>query len=252
MSVKKSMSQDDIVRKKSVRDCSAREETVSGDSVRKGSVREDSDREDSVLENSARGRSVRDNSVRKKADRNKIGIPELFLCFFKIGCFTFGGGWAIVAQMEQEFVDRRKLITKEELLEMIAVGRSLPGIMITNISMLFGYHVAGIPGGICTVVGIVFPAVIILSIITVFYNSFKDNYWVHAALTGIRAVVIPIIAVSAISLGKQALRTRSAVVIFAVAFAISVFAGVSSIMLILIAIAAALVWHAAVAFGFFK
>ena len=58
---------------------------------------------------------------------------RLFAEFFKIGCFTFGGGWAIVAQMEQEYVNRQKLITKDELLELVAVGRSTPGIMITNI-----------------------------------------------------------------------------------------------------------------------
>lgn len=71
-------------------------------------------------------------------DRVKKGL-ELFAFFFKIGCFTFGGGWSILAQMEQEFVDKRKWLTKSELLDMVAVGRSVPGIMITNISMIFGY-----------------------------------------------------------------------------------------------------------------
>ena len=75
-------------------------------------------------------------------ERIKNGLM-LFAFFFKIGCFTFGGGWSILAQMEQEFVDKRKLITKEELLDMVAVGKSVPGIMITNISMLFGYYVGG-------------------------------------------------------------------------------------------------------------
>ena len=79
-------------------------------------------------------------------ERIKNGLM-LFAFFFKIGCFTFGGGWSILAQMEQEFVDKRKLITKEELLDMVAVGKSVPGIMITNISMLFGYYVGGWFGG---------------------------------------------------------------------------------------------------------
>ena len=123
-------------------------------------------------------------------DNIKKGL-SIFAFFFKIGCFTFGGGWAILAQMEQEFVNKRQIITKDELLEMVAVGKSAPGIMITNISLLFGYHVAGVFGGICAVIGITSPAIIILSIVTLFYNSFKDNYWVHAALTGIRAAVVP-------------------------------------------------------------
>ena len=166
----------------------------------------------------------------------------LLLLFIRIGCFTFGGGWSIVAQIEQEFIKKRHLITEEELLEMVAVGRSVPGIMVTNIGMLFGYHICGIPGGICAVIGITVPPVLILSIVTVFYNSFKSNYWVHAALTGIRAAVIPIIASSALSLGKEALRTKFALLICAAAFAAILLTDVSNIMLVLIAVAAALIW----------
>lgn len=174
-------------------------------------------------------------------DRIKKGL-SIFAFFFKIGCFTFGGGWAILAQMEQEFVDKRQIITKGELLEMVAVGKSAPGIMITNISLLFGYHVAGVFGGICAVLGITTPAIIILSIVTLFYNSFKDNYWVHAALTGIRAAVVPIIGSAALSLGKDALRTPPAITICLAAFCLSLFAGVSNIILVLAGVTGALVW----------
>lgn len=168
----------------------------------------------------------------------------LYLFFFKIGCFTFGGGWAILAQMEQEFVTKRQWITKRELLEMVAVGKSVPGIMITNISMLFGYHVAGVAGGICTVLGISCPAILILSIVTVFYNSLKDNYWVTAALTGIRAAVIPIIGSAALSLGKDALRSRTAVAVLAGAFVLYLL-GVSNVILVLTAVVIALVYYLA-------
>lgn len=110
-------------------------------------------------------------------ERIKNGLM-LFAFFFKIGCFTFGGGWSILAQMEQEFVDKRKLITKEELLDMVAVGKSVPGIMITNISMLFGYYVGGWFGGVCAVLGMTCPAVLILSFVTAFYKVLKSNVWV--------------------------------------------------------------------------
>ena len=168
---------------------------------------------------------------------------RLFAEFFKIGCFTFGGGWAIVAQMEQEYVNKQKLITKDELLEMVAVGRSAPGIMITNISLLFGYHVAGPFGGICTVLGIVSPAMIILSIVAVFYNTLKDNYWFAAILRGIRCAVVPIIVTSAISLGKQALQTRFAIAVFGIAFVLAVFTSISNVMLVIAGIVIALAYH---------
>ena len=74
-----------------------------------------------------------------------------FAYFIKIGSFTFGSGWSILAQMEQEFVDKRRWLTKQELLELVAVGKSLPGIMITNITMLFGYQMAGVLGGVLAV-----------------------------------------------------------------------------------------------------
>ena len=71
---------------------------------------------------------------------------ELFLYFAKIGCFTFGGGWSIIAQMQEEFINKRHTLTEEELLDITSVAKSLPGIMITNISVIFGYRTAGIPG----------------------------------------------------------------------------------------------------------
>ena len=116
-------------------------------------------------------------------DRVKKGL-ELFVFFFKIGCFTFGGGWSILAQMEQEFVDKRKWLTKSELLDMVAVGRSVPGIMITNISMIFGYSVGGVFGGFCAVLGITTPAILILSIVTMFYSKLKimSGVQVHCAV----------------------------------------------------------------------
>lgn len=166
----------------------------------------------------------------------------LFLFFFKIGCFTFGGGWAILAQMEQEFVDRRQVITKKELLEMVAVGKSMPGIMIANISLIFGYHVGGVFGAICTVAGITCPAILILTLVTVFYNSLKDNYWITAALTGIRAAVIPIIGSAALSLGKDALKNKTAFVILGIAFILYLI-GVSNIILVLTAVAVALIYY---------
>lgn len=70
----------------------------------------------------------------------------MLLYFIKIGAFTFGSGWSIIAQMEREFVDERGWMTKSDLLELIAVGKSLPGIMVVNITLLFGYQMAGVLG----------------------------------------------------------------------------------------------------------
>lgn len=166
----------------------------------------------------------------------------IFLFFAKIGCFTFGGGWSILAQMEHEFIDKRKWITKSDLLDLTAAGKSLPGIMITNISMLFGVQIAGALGGIAAVLGITVPSVVIITVVTKFYELLKDNFWVSCILRGVRAAVVPIVASSAITLAQEAFREKSGIFICAAAFLLIVFAGVGNIALVLLGVAGALIW----------
>ena len=166
----------------------------------------------------------------------------MLLYFIKIGAFTFGSGWSILAQMEQEFVDKRHWMTKQDLLELVAVGKSLPGIMITNITMLFGYQMAGVLGGVLAVLGIALPAVVVLSLVTLAYDAIKSNYWVWAALQGVQCAVVPIIGGAAISLGKEALKDKASVFICLAALAVCHFTSISNIVLILAGVVAALVW----------
>ena len=175
-------------------------------------------------------------------DRVKKGL-ELFVFFFKIGCFTFGGGWSILAQMEQEFVDKRKWLTKSELLDMVAVGRSVPGIMITNISMIFGYSVGGVFGGFCAVLGITTPAILILSIVTMFYSKLKDNVWCASALRGIRSAVVPIIASAAFSLGKEAFKTKISVAAGVIALLLCAFTNIGNIELVGLGVGSVVIWQ---------
>ena len=129
----------------------------------------------------------------------------LFGQFFQFGCFTFGGGWSIVAQMQKLYVEKEKTITSQELLDITSVGRSLPGTMIGNVAMLYGYRAAGILGGIACVIAMVTPPMIVLSLITYFYTLFKENLWVMSAMTGVRAAIVPIIASAAVNMVRGAL-----------------------------------------------
>lgn len=166
----------------------------------------------------------------------------IFVYFIKIGTFTFGSGWSILAQMEQEFVDKRHWITKAELLDLLAVGKSLPGIMITNITMLFGYQMAGVAGGILAVLGIALPAVVVLSLVTLVYDAIKSNYWVWAALKGVQCAVVPIIGGAAISLGREGLQEKMGLVLCAAALVLCHFTSISNIVLILVGVVGALIW----------
>ena len=166
----------------------------------------------------------------------------IFGYFIKIGTFTFGSGWSILAQMEQEFVDKRQWLTKADLLELMAVGKSLPGIMITNIALLFGYQMAGVLGGVLAVLGIALPAVVVLSLVTLVYDVIKDNYWVWAALKGVQCAVVPIIGGAAISLGREGLTERMGLLLCLVSLLLCHFTSLSNILLILAGVVGALIW----------
>ena len=125
--------------------------------------------------------------------KQRSRLPDLFINFLKFGCFTFGGGWSIVAQIQKEYVEKKHWITDEELLDFTSVGRSIPGLMIGNASVLFGHHVAGIPGALLALLGIVLPPFAIMIAVTFIYGLVKDNAYVSYAMMGVRAAVVPII-----------------------------------------------------------
>ena len=166
----------------------------------------------------------------------------LFVQFIKIGAFTFGSGWSILAQIEQEFVDRRNWITKSDLMELIAVGKSLPGIMVANITLLFGYQLAGVAGGVACAIGLCLPAVIVLTIVTAIYDLIKSNYWVFAALRGVQCAVVPIIGSAAISLSKEALKDKIAIGLCLGALCICLFTPISNLVLVISGAVLGLVW----------
>ena len=184
-----------------------------------------------------------EKAIHRTAQKKTEAAPEqtsrvkmallIFAYFIKIGSFTFGSGWSILAQMEQEFVDKRRWLTKQELLELVAVGKSLPGIMIANITMLFGYQMAGVLGGVLAVLGIALPAVVVLSLVTLAYDAIKSNYWVWAALQGVQCAVVPIIGGAAISLGKEALKDKASVFICLAALAVCGIGILFSILIVL-------------------
>lgn len=160
----------------------------------------------------------------------------LFGQFFKFGCFTFGGGWSIVAQMQKLYVEEEKTITSQELLDITSVGRSLPGTMIGNVAMLYGYRVGGMLCGIACVIAMITPPMIILSLITYFYTLFRENVWVMNAMTGVRAAIVPIIASAAINMVKGAFRFPPCYILTAVAFILYLFFGVGCAELVVIGI----------------
>ena len=168
-------------------------------------------------------------------------IWEVFTYFFHISWFTFGGGWSIVAQMQKDYVEQKRELTDEELLDIVSVGRSLPGTMIGNVAYLFGYRQAGILGGVLSVVGMVLPPMIILSVLTYCYVLFKENIWVAKMLGGVRAAVVPIILSAAIKLCKGAFPEKICYALCIGGCVLNLVFGVNCVVVILLGVAAGLI-----------
>ena len=164
----------------------------------------------------------------------------LLLEFMRFGLFTFGGGWSIIAQMQQLYAEKKKVITSEELLDLVSVAKSLPGTMIANVAMLYGYRVAGLAGGLICVFGMCMPPMAVLIVISFFYAAFRDNYWVNAAMLGMQAAVVPIIANAAINLVKGSIKYPPCVLVVAASVGLYLFADINPVLLVIIGVFAGL------------
>lgn len=170
----------------------------------------------------------------KRANR----LWTLLLEFMRFGCFTFGGGWSIIAQMRQLYVEKKETITAEELLDLTSVAKSLPGTMIANVAMLYGYRAGGIPGGFVCVFGMTLPPMLILILISFGYNAFRTNYWVMAIMSGMQAAVVPIIASAAIGLAKGSVKYPPCALVVLLCFCLYLFLDINAIFLVAIGIPA--------------
>ena len=167
-------------------------------------------------------------------------VLDIFLCFLRFGCFTFGGGWSIVAQIQKEYVEKKGWITDEELLNFTSVARSMPGLMIGNISILFGYQVAGPAGAVAALFGMVIPPFFIMILVTSAYALFRDHPYVSKAMMGVRAAVVPIIAGALLKLLKAGIQDVYCVFIAAGAFLLCLSGRISNVLIVLIGAACGL------------
>ena len=133
---------------------------------------------------------------------------QLFISTFKLSACTFGGGFVIIPLMRKRFVKELHWIEEEEMLDLTAIAQSSPGSIAVNASILVGYHVAGIRGTLVTVVGAALPPLIIISIVSVFYQVFRSNKYVSMAMNGMLAGVAAVIFDVVINMAWPILKRR--------------------------------------------
>ena len=129
-------------------------------------------------------------------------LINLFLMFFKIGVFTFGGGYAMLPLIQEE-VAARGLMTVEELVSFVAISESTPGPFAVNIATYVGLHHAGILGSVFATLGVVMPSFIIILIVAHFFEKFKTNRAVKGLMSGLRPGVVGLLAAAVVTMGKS-------------------------------------------------
>jgi len=146
---------------------------------------------------------------------NKIKtLLKLFLTMFKIGLFTFGGGYAMVAIIERELVEKKKWIEHEEFMDVIAIAESTPGPIAINSATYIGYKMAGFFGSLFATLGVVLPSFIIIVIISLFYEQFIQIELVKYAFNGIQACVSYLILSAGLKMFKKLKKTVLNVILF--------------------------------------
>ena len=160
---------------------------------------------------------------------------DLFLTFAKVGVMTFGGGYAMLPILQREVVENKHWATDEELMDYYAIGQCTPGVIAVNTSTFIGKKYKGIPGGVAATLGVVFPSLVIITLIAAVLSNFADLPVVQNAFAGIRICVCVFIFNAVVKLWKSAVKDIAALLIFLVVLLGSVFLDLSPIVYVLCA-----------------
>lgn len=129
---------------------------------------------------------------------------ELFAIFFKIGAFTFGGGYAMIPLIRNEIVQKKAWMSDEEFMDMLAIAQSMPGPIALNTALFVGNKNMGFKGSLFSGLGIILPSFIVILLIAIVFTQFKDNSIVERIFKGIRPAVVALIAAPLLGLSKSA------------------------------------------------
>lgn len=163
-------------------------------------------------------------------------LLTLFLSVLKISAFTFGGGYVIVPLMRKRFSEELRWVSESEMLDLIAIGQSAPGSIAVSASILLGYRVLGIRGALVAALGTALPPVVVLSLISLFYDAFRQNAWMAALMDGMRAGVAAVIADVVFTMAGSIVKQRQAMptALMALAFVAVWFLKVSIVLVLMI------------------
>lgn len=162
-------------------------------------------------------------------------LIELFISFMRIGGFTFGGGYAMLPLIQKEIVERRGLASEEEVLDYFTIGQITPGVIAVNTATFIGYKKAGVLGGVVATLGVIFPSIVIISIIAAVLTNFAELPVVIHAFNGIRACVCVLILIAVYNMGKKSVVDVFTALIFIATAVLTVLKVTSPVVLVIVA-----------------
>ncbi|MBU5668307.1 chromate transporter [Peptoniphilus sp. MSJ-1] len=164
-----------------------------------------------------------------------ISLFKLFMTFFKINAITFGGGYTIVPVIKDIFVSDLNLIDEDEMLDIVAISQGGPGAMAISCSVLTGYKLKGPVGAVTCLVASSLPCLIILSVISNFYQEFKSNFYINAALEGISGIISAVLFITVFNMAKSsyAKNPRFTVIMMIASFILGFFTNINTGLIIL-------------------
>ena len=160
-------------------------------------------------------------------------LLDLFIAFFKIGAFTFGGGYAMISVIENEVVNKKKWLSDQEFVDMLAMVQSLPGPISINSSVYVGYKQKGVLGAIAAAVGTALPSFIIILLLAIVFTDVNDHPTIEKIFKGIRPAVVALIVAPLIRLAKKTGITYKTVIIPIVAALVVWLGNISPIYIII-------------------
>ena len=173
---------------------------------------------------------------RTKAVKTENRYLKIFLSTLYLSAFTFGGGYVIVTLLKRKFVDELHWIDQEEMLDLVAIAQSSPGAIAVNGAIVVGYKLGGGLGILCAVLGAVLPPFMILTLVSMFYNAFRENQIIHALIRGMKAGVSAVIMSVVWDMASGVVKGRDwiLVIVMIMAFVANYFFKVNVILIILI------------------
>ena len=160
-------------------------------------------------------------------------IWELFVAFFKIGAFTFGGGYAMLPLIEKEIVEKRAYATSEEIMDYFAIGQCTPGVIAVNTATFVGHKKAGVKGAMAATIGVVLPSVIIITILAMCLSFVYDYPVVQNVLSGIRIAVAVLIVNAVFSMYKKGCKNIFGIILAIISFIVFAFLSVSPVIMVI-------------------